>query len=61
MYLECVSHYKTHLRHALRVHITDLIAVRGPYSTNMRRAKGHTSLITKMDGVTVALIRDAPY
>jgi hypothetical protein len=28
--LECVSHYMTHLRHALRVSVTDLIVGWGP-------------------------------
>jgi hypothetical protein len=45
--LEHVSDYKTHLRYALKVCITNLIAGWGPYGTNMRRARGHTSSINK--------------
>jgi hypothetical protein len=44
--LERVFDYKTHLRRALMVHVTNLILGWCPCGTNMRRAQGHKSPIT---------------
>jgi hypothetical protein len=44
--LECVSHSKTHLRHALSVSITDLIAGWGPVALIRDAPRVRVSLIT---------------
>jgi hypothetical protein len=54
IHLRCV-HYKSHLRRALRVCVTDLIADWGHYGTNTRRAKGRTSPITNKSETLVSL------
>jgi hypothetical protein len=45
--MDRVSYYKTHLRCAVRVRVTDLVAGWGPYGTKTRHANGRASPITK--------------
>jgi hypothetical protein len=45
--LERFSDYKTHLRRALMVRVTNLIPDLSPYGTNTRHAQGRASPITQ--------------
>jgi hypothetical protein len=49
-------HYKTHLRRALRVCVTNLLVGWGPYNTNTRCVWGRASPITKKSETLFILV-----